>query len=43
MLAEGTKAPDFTLNDHEGRPVQLSSFLGRKVVLWFYPMAATPG
>ena len=43
MLAVGTKAPDFTLNDQNGAEVRLSDFLGRKVVLYFYPKDNTPG
>ncbi len=43
MLEVGTKAPDFTLNDKHGNPVSLSSFLGKKVVLYFYPKDNTPG
>ena len=43
MLQAGTKAPDFTLNDKDGNPVTLSSFLGKKVVLYFYPRDNTPG
>jgi len=43
MLAEGTKAPDFTLPDEEGNDVSLSSFRGKKVVLYFYPKDNTPG
>ncbi len=43
MLDIGTKAPDFTLNDMRGNPVSLSSFLGKKVVLYFYPRDNTPG
>ncbi len=43
MLEAGTKAPDFTLNDKNGNPVTLSSFLGKKVVLYFYPKDNTPG
>ncbi|MDY7027945.1 MAG: thioredoxin-dependent thiol peroxidase [Spirochaetota bacterium] len=43
MLAEGTKAPDFTLPDEEGTEVSLSSFRGKKVVLYFYPKDNTPG
>lgn len=43
MLEIGTKAPDFTLPDKDGRPVSLSDFLGRKVVLYFYPRDNTPG
>ena len=43
MLEIGTKAPEFTLPDKDGRNVSLSDFLGRKVVLYFYPKDNTPG
>lgn len=43
MLEIGTKAPEFTLPDKDGNPVSLSDFLGRKVVLYFYPRDNTPG
>ncbi len=43
MLEVGTKAPDFTRNDKYGKPVTLSDFLGKKVVLYFYPKDNTPG
>ena len=43
MLSAGIKAPDFTLKDKDGKEVKLSSFLGRKVVLYFYPKDNTPG
>ena len=43
MLLEGSKAPDFTLDDQDGSPVTLSDFKGQKVLLWFYPKASTPG
>lgn len=43
MLKEGTKAPDFTLNDKDGKPVSLSDFRGKKVVVYFYPKDNTPG
>ena len=43
MLSEGTKAPDFTLHDKEGKPVSLSDFRGKKVVVYFYPKDNTPG
>lgn len=43
MLAEGTKAPDFTLSDQNGKPVSLADFNGKKVVLYFYPRDNTPG
>ena len=43
MLEQNTKAPDFTLSDKDGKQVSLSDFLGRKVVLYFYPKDNTPG
>ncbi len=43
MLEAGTKAPDFTLPDKEGNSVTLSSFLGKRVVVYFYPRDNTPG
>lgn len=43
MLEVGVKAPDFTLRDKEGKAVTLSSFNGKKVVLYFYPKDNTPG
>ena len=43
MLTQGTKAPDFTLSDKDGNSVTLSSFLGKKVILYFYPKDNTPG
>ena len=43
MLEIGTKAPEFTLNDKDGNAVSLSDFLGKKVVLYFYPKDNTPG
>ncbi len=43
MLTVGSKAPDFTLSDKDGTPVSLSDFLGKKVVLYFYPRDNTPG
>lgn len=43
MLEVGMKAPDFTLKNELGEEVTLSSFLGRKVVVYFYPKDNTPG
>lgn len=43
MLDIGMKAPDFTLKDTYGNTVSLSDFLGKKVVLYFYPRDNTPG
>jgi peroxiredoxin Q/BCP len=42
-LASGQKAPDFSLLDQDGRTVKLSDFRGRRVLLYFYPEADTPG
>ena len=39
----GEYAPDFTLQDKDGKTVSLSDFKGRKVVLYFYPKDNTPG
>ena len=43
MLELGMKAPNFTLSDKDGNAVSLSNFLGKKVVLYFYPKDNTPG
>lgn len=43
MLEIGKKAPAFTLLDQDGQQVKLSDHLGRTVVLFAYPRAATPG
>ena len=43
MLEVGMKAPDFTLCDKNGNSVSLSDFLGKRVVLYFYPKDNTPG
>lgn len=43
MLKIGDKAPEFTLQDKNGNEVSLNSFLGKKVVLYFYPKDSTPG
>ncbi len=42
-LAPGDTAPEFTLTDDTGKEVALSDFLGRKVIVYFYPAAMTPG
>ena len=41
--AVGTPAPDFELLADDGQPVRLEDFRGRRVVLFFYPKADTPG
>jgi len=43
MLEIGMKAPEFTLPDKDGNSVSLSDYLGKKVVLYFYPKDNTPG
>ncbi len=43
VLAPGDAAPTFTLPDADGNPVSLADYAGRRVVLFFYPKAATPG
>ncbi len=42
-LEPGAPAPDFTLRDADGRDVSLASYRGRKVILYAYPAASTPG
>lgn len=43
MLKEGNFAPDFTINDSNGKPVSLKDFRGKDVVLYFYPKDNTSG
>lgn len=43
MIEPGAQAPDFSLPDQDGRPVALTDFRGRPVVVYFYPKADTPG
>jgi len=43
QLATGNRAPAFTLTDQHGKKVKLSDFKGKKVVVYFYPKADTPG
>ena len=43
MLKVEDNAPDFTLSDQDENLVSLADFRGKKVVLWFYPKASTPG
>jgi peroxiredoxin Q/BCP len=42
-LSEGDPAPPFSLADQEGNTVSLADFAGRKLLLYFYPKADTPG
>jgi peroxiredoxin Q/BCP len=43
MIEPGQPAPDFELPDQDGNPVRLADLRGRRVVLYFYPRADTPG
>ena len=43
MLNTGDRAPDFALLDKDGNTVRLSDFIGKKIVLYFYPKDNTPG
>ena len=43
LIEEGKKAPDFTLEDAQGKPVSLKDFAGRNVLIYFYPKDDTPG
>ena len=43
MLQPGDQAPDFSVVDDRGNNVSLSDFDGKSIVLWFYPIADTPG
>ena len=42
-LSPGDQAPDFTLPDADGKQVSLADYRGRRVVVYFYPAASTPG
>lgn len=43
MLQEGIKAPDFTLQSANGLDIHLSDYIGKKIILYFYPQDNTPG
>jgi thioredoxin-dependent peroxiredoxin len=42
-LSAGAEAPSFTLSDKDGTTIALSDFQGKKVIIYFYPAASTPG
>ena len=42
-LQVGDKVPDFTAKDEEGNTVKLSDYRGKKLIVFFYPKASTPG
>ena len=43
MLEVGTPAPEFEVSGHDGNLVRLADLRGKKVLLWFYAKADTPG
>jgi len=43
LLEKGSVAPQFSVKSHENKTINLSDLKGKKVVLWFYPKADTPG
>jgi peroxiredoxin Q/BCP len=42
-IQPGDVAPDFSLQTHQGNMIALKDLRGRKVLIWFYPEADTPG
>lgn len=42
-LKVGDKVPNFTVNDQDGKPVSLGDYKGKKLIVFFYPKANTPG
>lgn len=42
-LKQGDKVPNFTVNNQDGEPISLSDYKGKKLVVFFYPKASTPG
>ena len=43
MLNTGDKSPSFSLKNQENETVSLQDFKGKKVLVWFFPKASTPG
>lgn len=42
-LKAGDKVPNFTVNDQDGNPISISDYAGKKLIVFFYPAASTPG
>lgn len=42
-LKIGDKVPNFTVNDQDGNPISLTDYAGKKLIVFFYPKASTPG
>ncbi len=43
LLKVGSQAPDFSLTESSGEEISLADFKGKKILLWFFPKASTPG
>tara|TARA_Y100001960_G_C14495167_1_gene738730 strand:+ start:561 stop:704 length:144 start_codon:yes stop_codon:yes gene_type:complete len=43
FLKIGDNAPDFTLSNYDEKTCSLSDYKGKKIVIWFFPKASTPG
>ncbi|MEX2419378.1 MAG: redoxin domain-containing protein, partial [Acidimicrobiia bacterium] len=43
MIEPGDTAPSFQLPDQDGRPVRLADYSGKRLIIYFYPKAFTPG
>lgn len=43
QLQKGDKVPDFTVKDQDGKEIRLSDYKGKKLIVFFYPRASTPG
>ena len=43
VLPEGSPAPDFSVKDESGAAHTLGQYRGKKIILWFFPRASTPG
>jgi peroxiredoxin Q/BCP len=43
VLSKGDKAPLFTLSDQDGKTHNLSDYIGKRIIVYFFPMADTPG
>jgi len=43
LLKQGDKAPDFSLENYNGEVISLKDFKGKKIIIWFFPKASTPG
>lgn len=42
-LKKGDKVPNFEVNDQDGNPISLSDYKGKRLIVFFYPKASTPG